>query len=153
MANGKASGIVLGLPHPFRQRLVPGLGLHYRQLGVPVLEDVVGGQGLATLAGPFQPTQRNRVLPANPATLDDTPPRGLERRVNVFRSGLGFVHGSILELTGEGVVEEGFLQVVEGNDLLPIGRRQRINLHRDGVEMPNKPVLLFGRRKANRQIA
>jgi hypothetical protein len=59
MANGKASGVVLGLPHPFGQRLVPGLGLHDGQLGVPVLEDVVGSQGLATLVGP---SSRPRVM-------------------------------------------------------------------------------------------
>src|SRR5688572_727861 len=83
---------VLRLRYPGGQRLVPGFSFHDRELDVSVNEDVVGLMRLGTATVAFETTGRDSILAPYAAVLDDAPARGCERRVNVFRAGLGFVH-------------------------------------------------------------
>jgi len=49
-SNCQLARVVLSLTRALGQRLVPRLGLNYRQLGVAVLQHIIGGQRLAAFA-------------------------------------------------------------------------------------------------------
>ena len=69
---------------------------------------------------PFDAARRDGVFALDAAAFHYAPARRFEGGVDMLGSGLGFVHGSILELAGEGVVEKGFFQVVERVELCSI---------------------------------
>ena len=91
-ADRQLAGVVLGLADALGEFLVPGLGLHHRQPGVAVFEDVVRAQGLAAPSRALQPPGRDRVFAPDAAALDPAPAGGGEGRVDVLGAGLGFVH-------------------------------------------------------------
>jgi hypothetical protein len=87
--------VVLRLPNPFRQFLIPSLRLNRRQLGVLVLQNVVSLQSVPTTASALQPSQCNRILATNATSDNNTPAGRSQCRVDVFCSGLSFVHGDL----------------------------------------------------------
>ena len=92
-ADGELARVVLGLRHALGQRLIPRLGLDDGQLGVPIDQHVIGAERLAAPPLAFEPAERDRVLPPDPAALDHAPARRREGGVDVLGSGFGFVHG------------------------------------------------------------
>src|ERR1700733_1896631 len=110
VADCHLSGVVLGLRHPFGQRLIPGLSLNDSQLGVAILQNVICLQRIATPPLAFNAARSNHVLAPNAATLDLTPARRLQRGINVLGSRLGFVHRQCLKLSSEGLVQKRLLQ-------------------------------------------
>ena len=93
-AEAQLARVLLGLAHALGERSIPGLGLDHGQLGVVMLEDVVGLERLAAPPLPFEPAEGDLILPADAAALGHAPPRGLERGVDVLGSGLGLVHAA-----------------------------------------------------------
>ena len=114
-ADREASGVFLGLPDAFGQRTVPRLRLDDGQPGVAVLQHVVCDQGFAPASASFDAPGRNRELPSDAASLDDAPSRRLQRGIDVFGPGFGFVH--VLWLLGWDRID-----LIDGIDLIGAGR-------------------------------
>ena len=83
---------MLGLAETFRQRGVEGLRLDDGELGVAILEQVVGDVGMAAAAMPFEPAEGDLVLAPNAAAGDDAPAGRGEGGIDVLGAGFGFVH-------------------------------------------------------------
>ena len=91
-ADGQLAGVVLGLRHAFGQFFVPRLGLDDGQLGVAIVQHVIGGERLAASPVAFDAARRDRIFAPDAAALDHAPARRLQRGVDMFGSGFGFVH-------------------------------------------------------------
>src|ERR1019366_1674400 len=94
--DGKLPGVVLGLRHAFGEWFVPRLRLDDGELVIAIDEDVVGNEPLAAAPVACKAALGDLVLPRNAAALHHAPPRRLEGGIDVFGSGLGFVHGAAL---------------------------------------------------------
>ena len=98
MAHRQAGCVVLGLGHTFAQSFVPRLGFHYSQLGVAVLQHIVGAQCLAAFACTFKPPHGDGVFAPYAAAVHHAPACSGEGWVNVFGAGFGFVHDALSKL-------------------------------------------------------
>ena len=96
--DGQLGGVILGLRHSGGQWFVPGFGLDHRQLGMAILQHIVGRERLAALAVTLQPPQGDGVFPANAAARSHPPASGHQHGVDMIAAGFGFVH---LRLTCE----------------------------------------------------
>ena len=95
-ADGQLAGVVLGLRHALGQRLVPRLGLDDGELGVAIDQHVIGGERLAAPSVAFEAARRDGVFAPDAAAFDHAPARRFQCGVDMFGSGLGFVHGMVL---------------------------------------------------------
>jgi hypothetical protein len=91
--HGQLARVVLRLGHALGERLVPRLGLDHGELGVAVLEHVVGPERVPAPAVAQDSPRRDDDLAPHAAALDHGPARCLEGGIDVLGSGLGLVHG------------------------------------------------------------
>ena len=139
--------IVLRLRDTFGQSLIPCLGLHHRQFGIAINQHIVGDQRLAVMAQALDPARCDEIFTQDAAALNHTPARRLQRGINVFGSGFGFVHGS--QLSCKRLVQEGFLQRLQRGEFLLVDGFEAADFIRQLVELPCNLSLLVQRRYRN----
>ena len=100
-ADGQLGGVLLGLTNPFRQRLIPRLSLHHRQLGVAVFQHIVSLERLPAPAVPFDPALGYGIFAPDAAPLHHTPACGSKGGINMFGAGFGFVHALLSGLISD----------------------------------------------------
>ena len=74
--------------------------------------------GLARFPVVFDAAQRDVILAQDAAAIHNAPARCLEGRVNMLGSGFGFVHAMALQCSGEGLVQQRFLQFLQLGEFL-----------------------------------
>ncbi len=134
-------GVVLSLGEAFGQLLIPRLGFDDGEFVIAIDEDVIGGEGTGAAAEAFQVAECDVVFAENAAAFDDPPASFAEGGVDELGSGFGFVHE--LEGPGEGLVEEGFLEFVEGGEFALVDGFEALRFGAERVE-PDNDLSLVG---------
>jgi hypothetical protein len=65
-------GVLLRLSHPFGQWAVPRFGLNDGEFRIAINEHVIGNDWFATFSVAFEPSERDRIFPADLTPFDNT---------------------------------------------------------------------------------